>query len=196
MTSQINYLSINENFPVPGQDNDTQVFRDNFDTIKNSLRLAKDEITDLQDNTARTDVDNDFNLKKISRAVLQNNRDEKILLTTGDNGLSGNIVIDYENASYQILKVGGNCSLEFQNLPGDPQLTESSPIGVGKILLELTSTGGTFTISFTGSAGVVYKKDPAFPNPLTVSSAIDPIFIEIWRHSLSAIYLRYLGQYS
>ena len=37
MASTINYLGINENFPVAGQDNDTQVFRDNFDTIKQAL---------------------------------------------------------------------------------------------------------------------------------------------------------------
>ena len=55
--SNINYLSINENFPVPGQDNDTQVFRDNFDTIKQSLRIAGEEITDLEDNGARIHID-------------------------------------------------------------------------------------------------------------------------------------------
>ena len=31
--SDINYLNINENFPVAGEDNDTQVFRSNFNTI-------------------------------------------------------------------------------------------------------------------------------------------------------------------
>ena len=70
MASNINYLSINENFPVAGQDNDTQVFRDNFDTIKTSLRNAKDEIGSLQDNTAKVNSDNDFELKKIQRALL------------------------------------------------------------------------------------------------------------------------------
>jgi len=194
VTSNINYLSINENFPVPGQDNDTQVFRDNFNTIKNSLRLAKDEITDLQDNTARTDINNDFNLKKITRVVLQNTRDDKIDLTTG-SPLNGNIIVDFENAPYQILRVNGNVSLEFQNFPGDPQLSESTPIGVGRMMLEITSAGGTFAISFVGSAGVTFKKDPNFPNPLTVSNSADPIFIEVWRHSLNTIYLRYLGLY-
>lgn len=61
MPSNINYASINENFPVPGQDNDTQVFRDNFDTIKNSLSTAKTEVGDVLDNGARIDQDNDFN---------------------------------------------------------------------------------------------------------------------------------------
>ncbi len=48
MTSAINYAAINENFPVAGQDNDTQTFRDNFDSIKTALSTAKTEITDLQ----------------------------------------------------------------------------------------------------------------------------------------------------
>ena len=51
--SNINYLSINENFPVAGADNDTQTFRDNFDTIKTSLNTAKTEITSLESTAAR-----------------------------------------------------------------------------------------------------------------------------------------------
>ena len=71
MTSNINYASINENFPVAGQDNDTQVFRDNFDTIKTSLRYAYEEITDLQDNVIRSDQTNEFNNNVISGAVFK-----------------------------------------------------------------------------------------------------------------------------
>jgi len=47
--SNINYLNIDENFPIAGQDNDTQVFRDNFDSIKQALRIAKEEIGVLED---------------------------------------------------------------------------------------------------------------------------------------------------
>lgn len=50
MTSAINYTSIDENYPVAGQDNDSQGFRDNFLYLKNGLHTAKTEITDLQDN--------------------------------------------------------------------------------------------------------------------------------------------------
>ena len=80
MTSNINYLSINENFPVPGIDNDTQVFRDNFDTIKTSLRAAQTEITELQTNTAGLELSefvetnskgSDFNGNLIYNATLQ-----------------------------------------------------------------------------------------------------------------------------
>lgn len=40
--------NIDTSFPVPGQDNDTQGFRDNFIAIKNSLETAAAEISDVQ----------------------------------------------------------------------------------------------------------------------------------------------------
>jgi hypothetical protein len=38
---------IDTTFPVPGQDNDTQGFRDNFGNIKNALAAAASELSDL-----------------------------------------------------------------------------------------------------------------------------------------------------
>ena len=58
--SQIISVDIDENFPVAGQDNDSQGFRDNFSVIKNSLATAKAEISELDELTAKKDRDNDF----------------------------------------------------------------------------------------------------------------------------------------
>ena len=194
MASNINYLSINENFPVAGQDNDTQVFRDNFDTIKTSLRNASTEITSLQTDTAKLNLDNDFELKKIQRAVLQNNRTQKF---NGGTVTATPTTIDYENGDYQIYNVGATLSMDFLNFPGDPVFTsEVTPIGMGKVTLELYSTGGSYTLSFTTSGGTVIKKDPNFPGTVTIDSATDPVFIEVWRHSADVIFMRYLGKYS
>jgi hypothetical protein len=194
VASNINYLSINENFPVAGQDNDTQVFRDNFDTIKTSLRNAKEEITDLQDDTAKLNLDNDFGLKKIQRAVLQNNRTQKF---NGGTVTATPTTIDYENGDYQIYNIGASLSMDFLNFPGDPVFTsEVTPIGMGKVTLELYSTGASYTLSFTTSGGTVIKKDPDFPGTVTIDSATDPTFIEVWRHSADVIFMRYLGKYS
>jgi hypothetical protein len=189
--SDINYLSINENFPVAGQDNDTQVFRDNFDTIKNSLRISKEEITDLQDNTAKTNDDNDFQNKQISRAVFINNIEQKF-----DGGtLSSNFTVDYENGNYQILKFLANSNIDFLNFP-----TNSNPLlpqGVGTVKLELYGDGaGTRTLNFFTSGGTILKKSSDFPNPFTVTSSTDPVFVEIWQHSTNVIYMRHLGQFS
>jgi len=194
VASNINYLSINENFPVAGQDNDTQVFRDNFDTIKTSLRNASTEITSLQTDTAKLNLDNDFELKKIQRAVLQNNRTQKF---NGGTVTATPTTIDYENGDYQIYNVGATLSMDFLNFPGDPVFTsEVTPIGMGKVTLELYSTGGSYTLSFTTSGGTVIKKDPNFPGTVTIDSATDPVFIEVWRHSADVIFMRYLGKYS
>lgn len=54
MASTINSNNINILYPVAGQDNDTQGFRDNFRNIKNNLTTAANEITAIQANVALT----------------------------------------------------------------------------------------------------------------------------------------------
>jgi len=194
VSSNINYLSINENFPVAGQDNDTQVFRDNFNTIKNSLREGQTEISDLQEYTAKVNADNDFNLYKIQNALLQNNRTQKF-----DAGAvsASPTTIDFQNGSYQIYRVSANITMDFLNFPGDPVYTaEITPIGAGGVRLELYSTGGNFNITFQTSGATVIKKDASFPSILTLTSASEPVFIDVWRHSADVIYMRYLGTFA
>jgi hypothetical protein len=48
MPSNINPTNIDGNYPVAGQDNDSQGFRDNFTNIKTNLQFTKNEIDDLQ----------------------------------------------------------------------------------------------------------------------------------------------------
>ena len=197
--SLINYLSINENFPVAGQDNDTQVFRDNSDTIKTSLRNAKDELTDVLTNAAYKDEANDFELNNISNAVLINNRIGKF-----DGGAvdASPTTIDYKNGDYQIYRVGGNISIDFLNFPGDPVYTgEATPIGMGKVTLELYSDGSSRTVNFLTSGGTIIKsKDfPGYASGspvLTLTSATDPIIVEVFRHSTAVIYMRYIGEFA
>jgi hypothetical protein len=191
--SDINYLGINENFPVPGQDNDTQVFRDNFDTIKNSLREAQSEITDLLVNSAKLDEDNDFSYYTITRAVLQNN-----LMSKFDAGIitapTAQTTIDYENGNYQIFRFSTNMAIDFQNLPNSSSPTD--PRGVGKITLELYGDGSARTLTFITSGGTELRRNPAFPVPLVVSSSTAPIIVEVWQHNATYIFMNYLGQFS
>lgn len=49
MASNIDPSNINENYPVAGEDNDTQGFRDNFAFIKEALSTARTEVTSIQD---------------------------------------------------------------------------------------------------------------------------------------------------
>jgi hypothetical protein len=51
MASNINPNTINITYPIAGQDNDTQGFRDNFSNIKNNFAVALTEISALQANS-------------------------------------------------------------------------------------------------------------------------------------------------
>lgn len=194
MTSAINYAAINENFPVAGQDNDTQVFRDNFDTIKTNFLEAKSEIEDLQDNTARTDQDADFNGNIITNAVLQDVYEKKF-----DGGtITANLTIDFENGRYQIYRFGANVNIDFLNFPDDA----TTPSGMGKVTLELYGDGTARTLTFVTSGGTVLKRSAGFPAPFVVTSqelaagAGNPLIVEVWRHKSDRIFLHYLGQFS
>jgi hypothetical protein len=71
MASNINFSNIDENYPVAGQDNDSQGFRDNFQNIKTALNTASTEITSLQGDTPSLTADNDFNDNTVKKAVLE-----------------------------------------------------------------------------------------------------------------------------
>ena len=193
MTSLINFAAINENFPVAGQDNDTQVFRDNFDTIKTNFSAAKTEITDLQDNAARTDGDNDFLYNVVGSLTLQD-----AYLRKKDYGaaiVAGTQDISFKQAMYHVVKFGANTSLSFSEFP--TAAVDVTGLGqIGKATLELYGDGTTRTITFTTSGGTVLKKSPGFPGSVTVTSATNPVIIEVWQHSATVIWLNYLGLYS
>ena len=193
MTSLINFAAINENFPVAGQDNDTQVFRDNFDTIKNNFREAKTEIEDLQDNVARTDTTSDFNYNIVATVTLQD-----AVLLKRDYGaaiIAATQEVSFKQALYHIIKFGNNCAIQLIDFPIDPV----DVLGVGscgKITLELYGDGVARTLTFTPSGTTVFKKSSGFPGTLTVTSDTNPIFVEVWQHDANTIFLNYLGQFS
>jgi len=190
--SEIQYLGINENFPVADQDNDTQVFRDNFDTIKNSLRVAQTEVESLQDSTAKTTQDNNFEGNTLSNTILRNVFTGKF---SGGSVSASPTTIDYKNGGYQIYTIAADLDVDFLNFPGDP-LGEFDGDGAGKVTLELYNNGATTTVNFISTAGTIIKKDPNFPNTLQITSQTNPTFIEIWRHNAGSIFIRYLGVYS
>ena len=193
MTSLINFAAINENFPVAGQDNDTQVFRDNFDTIKTNFSAAKTEIEDLQDNVARTDVDSDFNYNVATAITLQDAYFRK--KDYGATIIVGTQEVSFKQAMYHIIKFGTNCAIELTEFP--TAAVDVTGLGqVGKATLELYGDGTARTITFTLTGSTVLKKSPGFPGSLTVTSATNPVIIEVWQHSEDIIFLNYLGAYS
>jgi hypothetical protein len=214
IVSNINYLSINEQFPVPGQDNDTQVFRDNFDTIKQSLRIAKDEITVLEGNTAGLELTkieggsgeslgSDFGSKILENAITRAVREYKnppgvdAINTLPLPESTGVVEIDFKSGSYQVCRFTDDVTMIFTNFPGDVFSVDIAG-GVGKVILELYSDSdneetGVRTIEFSTSAGTEIRKSGFPEGDLTVNSTTNPVIIELWRHGSNKIFMKYIG---
>ena len=78
MASNINSTGVDATFPIAGQDNDSQGFRNNFNTIKNNFTAAKSEIEALQTNTAKLNAANNFLGNDVSGANLIANTENAI----------------------------------------------------------------------------------------------------------------------
>lgn len=117
MSSNINPNNIDGTYPVAGQDNNSQGFRDNFTNIKTNFQYAEDEINDLQSKvvlkaalTGQT-LDNDMLGSLLSNAQIQDFSATRVALGT----LSGSVTINYTLGHYQTVTTGGSISLAFSN---------------------------------------------------------------------------------
>ena len=114
--SQINTNGINVNYPVPGVNNNSQGFRDNFAAIRTNLNTASTEITDLQNNVvvksalANTIVNNDMANTLISNALTRSFRASSYNL---GNNISNSIVINASLGDVQYGTISGNTTIQF-----------------------------------------------------------------------------------
>lgn len=190
--SQITYAPIDENYPVAGQDNNSQGFRDNFSYIKTGLSTAKSEITDLRTNAARTDVDNNFNANEISNAVTK-----MVYGVVETNTLTTNTTIDIRDAEYFKCVVSANITITFSQWPS------GSPAPVAKILLELISDGTSRLVSFATTGGGVVRYSDDWPAATPPSKAIAlsantsySRFVEVWTTNAGGIvFVKNVGQF-
>lgn len=119
MTSNINPNNIDGAYPVAGQDNNSQGFRDNFTNTATNFQYAADEITDLQNNAVLksaltgTTLDNNMQGSVLSNAQLQDMSETVVSLGT----VSGTTTINYELGSFQTLTTNGAVALAFTNFP-------------------------------------------------------------------------------
>jgi hypothetical protein len=116
MTSAINTNGINVNYPVPGINNSSQGFRDNFSAIKNDLNIASTEITDLQNNVvlkaalANTTLNNDMANTLISNASTRGFRATTFNL---GNAISGTVTVNASLGDVQYGTIAGNTTVQF-----------------------------------------------------------------------------------
>ena len=142
MTSAINPNNIDGAYPVAGQDNNSQGFRDNFTNTKTNFQYAADEITDLQSKAVLkaaltgTTLNNDMQGAVLSNAQLQDMSQTVVPVGT----VSGSQTINYSLGSYQTLTTNGSVSLGFSNFPA------AGTAGTVTVQITVASTSHTLTL--------------------------------------------------
>lgn len=115
-TSNITPGSIDKDYPVAGQDNDSQGFRENFTVIADSLTGAAGYIAELQDDTAKTNVANNFQGNNIVNAnFVQVSHEAQV---TAVPNTSQTKTLDYTEAAFYNLTFEVNTTVQIRNLLG------------------------------------------------------------------------------
>lgn len=144
MTSQVNPYNIDGTYPVAGQDNDSQGFRDNFTNTRNNFAFVKSELEDLQAKALlksalnNTTLNNDLST---SGTTLNNAQLTAFRETYYNNGsLSGSQNIDYSQGNYQRITTGGSLTLGFTNWPA---------VGImGRVIVWINVTSTAYTVTW------------------------------------------------
>ena len=147
MSSNINPNNIDGTYPIAGQDNNSQGFRDNFTNTKVNFQNAEIEITALQDNvilkaplTVGGTVDNNMGGTLLYDALMQDFSATRVALGT----VSGSCTINYASGHYQTVTISSGITLAFTNFPASSQ---------GWVTVTVTATAGN-TMTLPAAVGI------------------------------------------
>ena len=202
MASNINDTGVNADFPVAGQDNDSQGFRDNFSIVKSNFVAAKAEIESLQNNTAQgvsynsETGSNDFLGTDVRGANFINNTEASY--EGGSVQSSQNI--NLSSGFYQTFTVSADITLTLSSWSADTGKT-----GRVRVFIK-ADIGATRTITFGSNAGGgTIKTGPNWPTSdntavivgKTLSQDADKVYVFefISFDSGDTVYAEYLGLY-
>jgi hypothetical protein len=161
MSSNINPYNIDGTFPVAGQDNSSQGFRDNFTNVKNNFIYAQSEINDLQSKALLTSalngqtITNDMAGTQITRPQLK----AWTQALVDHNVISTNITLDFNTANFHKITTGGSFVVTFANWPAT---VGANAIGYGSLRLWVVVTDAAHTMTLPHNpptSGVIIADD-------------------------------------
>jgi hypothetical protein len=150
MSSQINPNNIDGAYPVAGQDNNSQGFRDNFTNTKQNFQYAENEINDLQNKAVLKAaliggvLDNNMNDNLIFAAKIQDFSATAVPVGT----TVGSVLLNYAAGHYQLITTTGSVTLNFANFPN------TGSYGYLRIQINITNVAHTLTLPASVSLGL------------------------------------------
>jgi hypothetical protein len=158
--------AINANYPVAGQNNDSQGFRDNFTNIKAALSATNAELVGLQVNSLSKSQDNDFGGFAIKNVNLVNASTPISKIT------DGTVNLDYTIANFWPI-ILPNSGINKINIVNMPEAQRS-----GSMLISVTA-GSLYTqVLFTATTGTVVSIGPG-QQPFSLPNGL-PYLFELW----------------
>jgi hypothetical protein len=167
ITSAIAYIqAINENYPISGQNNDSQGFRDNFNNIKAALSATNIDLVGLRTGALLRLQDNSFDGYSIENVNLVNASSPIAPMS------DGTINLDYTTATFWpiMLSDSGINTINITNMPG----TQYS----GNMLVSITTSTLYTQVVFTATTGTVISVGPG-DQPFDLPNAT-PYLFELW----------------
>ena len=179
--------AIDTTFPVAGQDNNSQGFRDNFSNIQNALNLAGQDLVILGANSASLVSGNNFNSSAIYNAVTYDLRG-KVQAGTSTVDLSAGDYFTFSITSDQTITI-----TNWSIVTG----------GCSKVRLQLKSgDGASHQVTFAASSGATVKKDIGTSYPLVIpANSTHYTFVDIWVANGEAqgaavnVFVDYVGEF-
>lgn len=187
MSSNITTYSndIDEAYPVAGRDNNSQGFRDNFSSIKNALTTAGEEITDLQNQTAKTNGSNNFNGNLIENATTNN----LFGVVNTETVNTSSATVGVSDAEYHIFNINSTSTLS---------LTDWGTNGYyQRIRLHLVNGDkqDNYVVTISGTGNSTIRKN--YSGPIILDTIGTPVILDIWStDSGTNIYINRLGEFS
>ena len=154
MTSKIIPENIERNYPLPGRDNNSQTFRDNFASIFNNFETAKQEISDLQTKAVlKAGLTGDTLNNNMSGAPIVGAELRSVSMPVVNLGtVSGTQLIDYAAGSFYTMITGDSITLDFQNFP---------EIGYAAVKVQITVSNIAHVITLLAAVGSGAAADSA-----------------------------------
>lgn len=153
MASRIVPTNIDGTYPVAGQDNSSQGFRDNFTNIKNNFTFARNEISDLQSKvllTAALDgttLNNDLAGTQLVRPQLK--AWTQALVDLG--AISDTAIISFTVGNFQKITTAGSISISLTDWPAS---VGTGALGYGSVRVWFVVTDVAHTITLPASVTI------------------------------------------
>ena len=146
--SSINPNNVDGTYPIAGQDNDSQGFRDNFTNIKNNFQFAYDELADLQSKAilkgalSGGTLNNDMAYSRLISPQLI----ESVETPNNLGTKNGTFAISWADGHFQYYTTDGNTTLSFSNWPTSGYYT--------RLRLQITTDTVNRTVTFPAAVSV------------------------------------------